>query len=71
MATYTRSERVTTTVRYHVPAAPPYGAHPDEIAMATLAATKECAEKGSVGAMLRFLPQDDEIVIEFDTKNEG
>jgi hypothetical protein len=64
MATYDRSEIITKTVRYSVPATLPYGAHPDEIAKAATAASNEAKEAG--GLTLRFVPRDDEIAIEFD-----
>jgi hypothetical protein len=68
MATYSRAEIVTRTVRYTIPAAPPYGAHPDEITKALTAAHHEATEKG--GLTLRFVPRDDEIAIEFDIEQK-
>lgn len=64
MATYSREEVTITTVRYTVPAARPYGAHPDEITKAATAAATESRDKG--GTLLRFVPSDESINIEFD-----
>lgn len=64
MATYSREEVTITTVRYTVPAMRPYGAHPDEITKAATAAATESRDKG--GTLLRFVPSDESINIEFD-----
>jgi hypothetical protein len=69
VATYSREEVTITTVRYTVPASRPYGAHPDEITKAATAAATESREKG--GTLLRFVPNDDTINIEFDIEKKA
>jgi hypothetical protein len=68
MATYDRSKIVVRTVRYTIPAAHPYGAHPDEITKALTAAHTEFEAAATIGP-LRFVPRDDEIAIEFDIES--
>lgn len=75
MATYSRRERVTRTVEFTVPAAPPHGACWTEVAKAVSAAVKELRDAGRIGPhddpqddMIRIRPGDDEVVVSYETE---
>jgi len=75
MATWGRSEKVTRTVRYHIPANGPWGAPWNQVAGALNAAVREYtvshrAEGEPPDDAIRLHAHDDEIVIEFEIAAE-
>lgn len=75
MATWSREESVTRTVRWRIPAAPPYGACWNEVAQAIDLATWELREAGRLGDLevppddlIRVLVGDDEVIVFYEIK---
>lgn len=69
MATYSQEKLTRTVIRYTVPASRPWGANEQDIFMAFQAAKNQHAEiekENPTVSMVRFLPSDEDIIIEFD-----
>lgn len=70
MSTYSRHERTTTRVEFHVPADPPYGASWAELMKAIRAAHIELWQAGRIPEdtdapddAIRIQPGDDELIV--------
>lgn len=76
MATWSRRERVTRTVEWVVPAAPPWGACWNQVVQAINQAMAELRTAGRLGefeepsdTLIRVLTGDDEVIVFYETED--